>query len=177
MGLNNTEKEKEFVRQIASCERRIGAYILTLVPSFNDAEEIFQETCVRLWEERERFVAGTNFHAWAMRVAYFEVLTWRKRAHRRPLIFDDQLVERLSESMLHAVSTADDRQAALNECLHELSGRSREILRRVYAEGERIKDIAADLGNTADSVYKCVQRLRTALRECIEQRLAEERIR
>lgn len=154
-------------------QHRIGAYIFTLVPNRSDADELLQETHVRLWEERDRFEPGTDFRAWALRVAYFEVLTWRKRSQRRPLIFDDQLVMRLSEAMIQEPSHIDGREAALHGCLEELSGRSRELLRRIYTEGEKIRDIASDLGTTADSMYKTVQRLRGALRRCIEQRVTE----
>ena len=167
------ENDREFVRLLAANQHRIGGYIFTLVPNQSDADELLQETHVRLWEERDRFEPGTNFRAWALRVAYFEVLTWRKRSQRRSLVFDDELVKRLSDSMIQDSTPACEQQAALNVCLEELSGRSREILRRVYAEGEKIKDIANDLGNTADSTYKTVQRLRAVLRQCIEQRITE----
>ena len=167
------ENDREFVRLMAANQHRIGAFIFTLVPNQSDADELLQETHVRLWEERDRFEPGTDFRAWALRVAHFEVLTWRKRSQRRPLIFDDELVMRLSESMIQEAIPANEQEAALHECLKELSGRSRELLRRVYAKGEMIKDIATDLGNTAESMYKTVQRLRHALRRCIEQRLTE----
>jgi len=48
-------------------------------------------------------------------------------------------------------------------------------LARVYANGERVKDIASGMGRTTESLYKVVQRLRVTLRNCIEQRLAEAR--
>ncbi|MEQ8849188.1 sigma-70 family RNA polymerase sigma factor [Botrimarina sp.] len=170
---NLEESDREFVRLMAANQHRIGAYIFTLVPNRSDADELLQETHVRLWEERDRFEPGTDFRAWALRVAYFEVLTWRKRSQRRPLIFNDELVMRLSESMIQQETHADEQETALRDCLDELSGRSRELLRRVYAKGEKIKDIATDLGTSADSMYKTVQRLRHGLRQCIEQRLTE----
>src|SRR5690606_9661712 len=91
----NTENE-QFVRLLASHERRIYAYILSLVPNWADADEIFQETNVRLWRDFAEFEPGTNFAAWAIRVAYYQVLTWRKRAARDQLIFDDDMVQSIA---------------------------------------------------------------------------------
>lgn len=169
--------QEAFVRQLARSERRLNAYILTLVPNYADADEIFQETHVRLWQERERYEPGTNFAAWAMKVAYFEVLSWRTRTKRRPMAFDDRLVAQLSDEMQSNDHVAEARRRALSECLGELSDRSRGLLRRIYANGERIKDIAGSLERSSDSLYKTIQRLRHSLRVCIDQRLAEEELR
>lgn len=166
--------QREFVKLISSTERRIAGYILTLVPNLSDADEILQETHVKLWEEQERFELGTDFAAWAIRVAHFEVLTWRKRRSRRPMIFDDALLNDLTKSIETVGELAEKRQNALVACLSELSDNSRNILLQIYGEGEKIKDIAVKLGKSAESTYKAVQRLRMALRDCIEQRLVEE---
>jgi RNA polymerase sigma-70 factor (ECF subfamily) len=164
---------RDFVRRIASTERRLFAYVLTLVPNFSDADEILQETHVRLWEERDRYQHGTDFAAWAMRIAYFEVLTYRKKRSRQRLIFDDELIGELSERAGMANQQVSERHEALLMCLSELSDRSRMLLAKIYADGERVKDIAANMGRTAESLYKVVQRLRVTLRKCIEDRLAE----
>lgn len=175
MGLD--QEQEEFVRLLAKTERRLNTYILTLVANYADADEIVQETHVRLWQEREKYQPGTNFAAWASKVAYYEVLSWRNRTKRRPLVFDDRLVEQLSDELQPFNNAAEARQRALGECLGELSERSRALLQRVYANGEKTKDVAASLQRTADSVYKTIQRLRHSLRVCIEQRLAEEEVR
>lgn len=168
------EDQETFVRLLARNERRLSSYILTLVPNYADADEILQETHVRLWQERGRYEPGTNFAAWALRVAYFEVLSWRTRTKRRPMAFDDRLVAQLSDDLQDDDAVAEARRRALADCLGELSERSRGLLRRVYANGEKVKDIAASLERSAESLYKTVQRLRHSLRVCIDQRLAEE---
>ncbi|MEN1680372.1 MAG: sigma-70 family RNA polymerase sigma factor [Planctomycetota bacterium] len=165
--------QREFVKLLAASERRLSAYILTLVPNLNDADEILQETHVRLWESRNRYEPGTDFVAWATRVAYYQVLTWRKRRGRQRLVFSDELVSELSSRSEAAAEQSGDRHEALLLCLSELSDGSRAVLAKVYADGQHIKDVAVAMGRTAESLYKVVQRLRTTLRNCIEQRLAE----
>lgn len=166
-------REREFARLLAANERRLSAYILTLVPNLSDAEEISQETHVRLWEERYKYDKVENFTAWAIRVAYFEVLTWRKRQQRQRLVFDDRLLDELSKGFSGHAEEFDARHDALLRCLSELSEKSRSLLSRVYSNGEKIADIAAADSRSAAAIYKVVQRLRLMLRNCIEQRITE----
>lgn len=168
------DKQLEFVRLLAATERRLAGYVLSLVPNLADADEIIQETHVRLWQEQDKYEPGTDFAAWALRVGYYQVLTWRKRRQRDRLIFGDELLGELNERLVCQGDAADIRHGALVSCLSELSDRSLLLLRRVYRDGEKVKDIAQRTGKTAESLYKAVQRLRSALRVCIEQRLADE---
>ena len=78
------ESRRQFIRLMTRHERLVYGYILSLVPNWADADEILQETNIRLWEEFEKFETGTNFAAWAVRVAHFQVLTWRGQATSCP---------------------------------------------------------------------------------------------
>ena len=165
---------REFVRLMTRDERKLYSYILTLVPNWNDADDVLQETNVRLWEDFDKFESGTNFLAWARRVAYYEVLTRRKRSKRSKLIFSEQLLEKLSSEAEELGSVADIRQRLLMKCVDELSDRSRELLASCYCDGARIKEVASNMGRTATAVYQSLHRIRLALRNCIEERLIEE---
>ena len=85
------------------------------------------------------------------------------------------MVSELSSRAEAASDQLSERHEALLICLSELSDRSRLVLAKVYADGQRVKDIAASMGRTAESLYKVVQRLRVTIKNCIEQRLAEAR--
>lgn len=169
----NTENE-QFVRLLASHERRIYAYILSLVPNWADADEIFQETNVRLWRDFAEFEPGTNFAAWAIRVAYYQVLTWRKRAARDQLIFDDDMVQSIACRHEALIPFAESRHRALGDCIKELTTQSRELLVLCYAPGARVKAVAENLGRTGPAVYKALQRIRASLKTCIERRMNME---
>jgi RNA polymerase sigma-70 factor, ECF subfamily len=169
----DSEKE-QFVRLLASHQRRIYAYILSLVPNWADADEIFQETNVRLWRDFAQFNLDTDFAAWAIRVAYYQVLTWRKRAARSQLVFDDDIVKSIAQRHDELMPQAEARHRALGECIKELSTQSRELLAQCYAPGARVKEVAQSLGRTGPAVYKALQRIRAALRVCVERRLNVE---
>src|SRR5436190_18410489 len=73
---------EEFARLFARNARRIYGFIMTLVFNHHDAEEVFQNTNVILWNKFGEFQPGSNFFAWASRIAYYEVLTLMKQKRR-----------------------------------------------------------------------------------------------
>ena len=169
------DRREMFVRLLTQHERRVYAYILSLVPRWHDADEIAQETNVRLWKEFDRFEPGTNFAAWAIRVAHFQVLTWRKKVSRSKLVFGQDFIELVTAEHLRLDSKSDERHQALGLCIEELNSRNRDLLAQCYAEGAKIKEVAKKVNRTTESVYKSLQRIRLALHKCISKRLAMER--
>src|SRR5258705_766934 len=85
---------EEFARLFSRNARRIYGFIMTLVFNHHDAEEVFQNTNVILWNKFADFQPGTNFFAWASRIAYYEVLSLMKQ-QRRSRTFSDEALQLL----------------------------------------------------------------------------------
>ena len=73
--------------------RWIFSYIRMLMPNKADAEEVFQETSLTLWQKFGEFVAGSNFRAWAIQVAHYKVLHYRAKRKSNPVLMDDAVLE------------------------------------------------------------------------------------
>lgn len=170
--MDRGDSKREFVVLITKHERMIYGYVLSLVPNLADADEIVQETCLRLWDEFDKYVPGSSFAAWSLTVAHYEVLTWRKRASRSKLVFDDSLVELIGQDRQTAEEAMGPRQEALADCLQELTENSRRLVAECYGAGRKIKEVAAHLQKTEASVYKALERVRSALHQCIERKVA-----
>ena len=165
------ESRRQFIRLMTKYERMVYGYILSLVPNWADADEILQETNIRLWEEFEKFQAGTNFAAWAIRVAHFQILTWRKKVSRSRLVFDQRVVDALAAEPCWTDDEFEARQQALADCVSELPVKSRELLRHCYVNGAKAKDVAVVMKRTPASVYKALERIRIVLHACIQRKL------
>ena len=172
--MNIDESRRQFVRLLTQHQRRVYGYILKMVVNWNDADEILQETNLRLWEEFDRFEPGTDFAAWAIRVAYYQVLTWRKKRDRSRLVFDEIAIEAISDEGRVSAVVQDVREGALSACLEQLTARNRDLIQRCYAGKHTIRRVAEELNRSAESIYKSVQRIRLTLHRCVEQRLSLE---
>ncbi len=165
--------QRRFLPLLTQNQRRIFAYIYTLVPHRADAEDLLQETCITLWEKFEEFEPGTDFAAWACRVAYWKVLNARRKYARSPIIHDDSLLAEISDLALSAQGRLDRRHEALTECLGKLSERDRRLVLSRYQPDIRIHQIAEQLGRSVQATYKAISRIRLLLLNCVSSRLKE----
>ena len=136
-----------------------------------DADDVLQETNVVLWQKREDFTEGTNFWAWACRIAQFQVLSLRKQQQRDRLRFDDDLIEQLATE---SVEMPSDRQEALEKCLDGLSDRKRELISLRYGTDLPAAKVAEKLGLTRGAVYDSLYNIRLSLAHCIDHFLIDE---
>lgn len=171
------EDRSEFVRLLTRHERQVYAYILSLVPNWADADEILQETNMRLWDQFERFKSGTDFGAWARTVAHYQVLTFRKRVGRERVHFSQEFVDAVqAEYDAPSKEPPDERRDALANCIEKLSPGQQEMLRRAYNSEHSIKDVAGQLKRPVGAVYKALSRIRRALYDCVSNSLRNEEL-
>lgn len=164
----------DFVQLFTRSQRRIYLFILAQVQSPTQAEEILQDTNVIVLAKHYQFQPGTNFLAWACQIANYEILKFRAKRRREKLVFNDDILELVAAEALARADELEARRAALMECLGRLRPRDRELIQSRYAPGHSGKDLAADLGRPANSVYQSLGRIRRTLWECIQRRLAAE---
>jgi RNA polymerase sigma-70 factor, ECF subfamily len=170
-------RNREFVRLLAAHERQLTGYVHALIPFWQDAEDVLQNTKLRLWEQFDSFDREGDFAAWAIAVASYMVRAYRTRCQRQRVCFSDDLLEKISRSIPANSPKQDERVLALVECVKALGNASRKLL-SLSCEGQRkLKDIARELGKTPSATYVALFRIRRSLSECVEQRLREEKSR
>ena len=170
----SAERDDAFVRLLGQNQRRIFLYVMSLVPNWNDAEEIIQETNLVLWREFGQFQLGTNFAAWACKVAFHQVLNWRKRKQRDRLEFSATFLEAVAEEASNAGDVLEERSRLLGGCLEKLPAAHRTMLQLRYSEGLSIEAIAKQLDRTIEAVYRGLSRIRHTVHECVTRKLAQE---
>ena len=165
----------EFVAQFARVQRPLYSYILTIVWDAAEADDVLQETNLALWQKAAEFDPGRDFLPWALQFAKYTSLAWLKRRRRDPLPFDDAVLEKLVAAAIASAPGADERLAALGDCLRKLPEPQRMLIAKRYeAGGPSVNDLAASRGTTPKAVSQLLYRIRMALLDCVEKRLAEE---
>ncbi|HVJ67882.1 MAG TPA: sigma-70 family RNA polymerase sigma factor [Caulifigura sp.] len=159
----------DFVRLLTASQPGLYACILSLVPDRTAAQDILQETNVTLWHKADDFEPGTNFMAWAARIARYHVLNFRRKAKRERLVFDDQLIAELCSRQEDRAEDAGHYSARLQHCLEKLSDEHRELLAMRYAPGGSVQELAASRGQTVGAVSQLLYRIRESLLNCLSQ--------
>lgn len=161
----------DFAKLYAGEQSRLFAFIYSLVGSQDLAKDVLQETNVVLWEKREEFELGTNFTAWAFRIARYQVMAMREKQSRDRLVFSDAFLDLIADEAERFDEQFEQRQAALERCLEAMPENSAELLRQRYMRGETVTSIASQLNRRANSISVQLHRLRLALSRCVEGRL------
>ena len=164
-------RDERFMRLFVQHEPKILRAIMVLVPQVADARDVLQETSVALWKHFDAYDPQRPFVNWALGYARNYI-----RRHFRAV----ERGRRLTDGALEALATAaEPRQAfvdlradALATCLRTISEEGRQILEGYYFQGLSVQEIALRQAKSAPAIYKIIQRLRVALLDCINRRLA-----
>jgi len=168
------DRNPRFVELLGKYERQLNSYVLALVPNWADADDIVQQTRIRLWEQFDSYDATKDFGAWARVIAHFQVMTHRKQVSRAANRLTDGVLEKLADTALSITESTNSRQVFLAECIEEMSEESRRLLARCYSGTETIKSVASDLDRSSNSVRQTLFRMRTRLFGCVESKMEEE---
>ena len=169
-----SDRTKELVLLMTQNQRRIFAYIYTLVPNRHAAEDILQETSLVICEKFDQFQSGTDFVAWANQIAWWQVRAARTKFARSKVVFDDDVLESVAHTAAEMVPELDERHMALRTCLNKLAPRDRELIMTRYEPGNGVPEAARRSGRSVVAAYKALTRLRKLLHDCVSNQLAQQ---
>ena len=167
-------KQNEFLRLLAEHEAAIRAFLRAILSLKSDADEAFQLTTITLWEKFEEYDRSRDFKPWAFGIAKYKALGLMRDRKRERLVFGDELVARLADEAVASEDRFLTQQEALDGCLRKLPEPLRDLVLTAYTNGNRIDELAKDLGQTPLALYKKLHRIRRTLLECVNQTLDQE---
>ncbi len=169
------ESTAEFIQLLTTHQSRLYAYAFSLLGNREQAQEVMQETNIILWRKADQFQLGTNFGAWMLKIAYYQVLEHRRKLNRQALfVVDDEFLAKLAEEASCSTEHIEQQQMALHACLEKLPERQRDLVRRRYSEGASIKSVAEQIGSAVSAVKQTLFRARCNLIDCVRYRIKEQ---
>lgn len=162
------DRQAEFVRLLTQNSSRIFGFVLALCVNRADAEDVFQNTSVVLWEKFDTYKPGSNFLAWACRIAYFEALYDRRKTSRVRTL-SDEAWQALASDALAISEDKQDTQEALAECLEKLSASDRDLLHQKYFLQRSVAEMAESCSKSIHSIYRALSRIHDNLMECVRR--------
>ncbi len=162
------------VQQLILCQDRLYAFILALVGDPVEADDVLQETNLAATERLTEAAKIADFTAWLFGVARHQVQDFRRRQARERLRFNDELLNLLADELPAVTTDLSTRQLALRGCLADLPSEQRELILRRYGPDASVGQLAAEMKRTVGVVSQTLYRIRTALWQCIQGKLAAE---
>ena len=159
--------EAAFAQLAARHSSRIWQLVVLNSRQIRDAEEIFQDIWVAVWENIRGLREVSNFGAWLRKIAYTACRRYyTTNLHTRGEILQsaEQLAETIDQDVLARFRETELR-AAVTEAVHDLPEKVRAVAVLYYLEMWTMKEIATELGLAVGTVKTRLRQIRTLLRK------------
>jgi RNA polymerase sigma-70 factor, ECF subfamily len=168
------QHDERFAQLLTQYRRQIFRVIFCMVRNMSDAEDIFQQTAITMWDKYREFKPGSDFLAWGCSIARFKVRDFFKaRTHQR-LYFSEDVIDILMEQERLQSEFDQERLQALAACRQKLSLADQQLLAAYYGGENTVLEVASSIGRPVRAVYDSLWRIRRALHGCIQRTLASE---
>jgi RNA polymerase sigma-70 factor (ECF subfamily) len=168
-----------FIEQVRQHHASLRGFVRALGVDPLWVDDVAQEAFIVAYQRLDEFDQGRDFGAWLRGIARNLVINERRKDARRKRILSDNLTDVLLATS--SVSDQDDEEMgdsalaklqALKGCLEDLPPKSRSLLKARYEDEIPAQDMADQFAMNPPALRKALERLRTALRKCMEERLA-----
>ncbi len=153
---------------------------LRMVKNREEAEEVSQDTFIKVFKNLSKFKGKSKFSTWIYKVAYNTCLDRLKRIKREyNVVAIDEFTEHQVKTMDNALKQMEDYEykQEIQKCLHLLPSEDSFLLTLFYFEEQSLEEISKVIGITANNVkvklYRSRKKLGTILKEQLEPELIE----
>ncbi len=171
-----SDRKRPFTQRFVRNQHRVFAFIVTLLPDRDEAEDAFQETSLLLWERWDEFDPDREFVPWACGFAFNVVRNRRKKKRRSATALSEEALVAVAQTRHRTEGLLQLRRQALSTCVADLPPEQRDLIKRCYWGGDTFNTVAEALKMAPQTLYKRLQRIRRTLFECINRKMAGEAV-
>ncbi|MCH1510433.1 MAG: sigma-70 family RNA polymerase sigma factor [Akkermansiaceae bacterium] len=171
-----------FSKKLVQLRPALRGYLRTMLKSHEGVEDCIQEASITIWNRYEASWDNLDFRRYAFTCARFKALSWLKKHNSQSVVFADEevaenIASRVLNNALNKVNESEDRLEALDECVKSLPDKQQKVLNARYHKNhrEKLSYLAAESSRSMDSVYKQLERLRTTLKRCVEDKMENKK--
>ncbi len=149
-------------------------YLKSSLGNRSDVDDVFQETMIVAWRRLDDFDPTRPFGPWLRGIARKLVLAHSRRQVRNlcnPAVLD-QLEARLDQLASQHGDTWEEKLEVLRACVKSLPEHYRTVVTHRYFQQQAIRQVSESLELSTAAVKKRLQRARSLVLECIQDKLA-----
>lgn len=145
--LNNKEKDKAFKKLLDLYQERLYWHIRKLVITHENADDVLQNTFLRIYKSLPDFQQKSTLHTWMYRIAYNESLRFlEENKKKNHLSLDDVGHKYLNNLEEDTFFEGDEIQLKLQRILSELPEKERIIFQMKYYDDLKFREMEDVLG-------------------------------
>ena len=175
--------ENTYLDYVREHHAGLRAFVRSLGVAPMWVDDIAQEAFIVAYDRLDDFDESRDFGAWIRGIARNLVINERRKDARRKRILSDNLTDILVMSSSVPENEEEEKGdralakvKALRECLEELPEKSSQLIRAKYQQDASAPDMAEQFDMKPPAIRKALERIRTALRKCMEQKMHPARV-
>ena len=172
------DRRELFIEQVREHHATLRGFVRSLGVDPIWVDDVAQEAFIVAYNRLDEFDMERDFGPWLRGIARNLVINERRKDARRKRILSDNL----TDVLVSTTSVPDEekeelgdrgaaRIQALRECVADLPEKSLKLLRSRYENDLSAGEIAEKFQMKSPAVRKALERVRTALRKCMEEKL------
>jgi RNA polymerase sigma-70 factor (ECF subfamily) len=157
--LNPDKRRNAFELLIKKYQQKIYWHIRKMVIDHDDADDVVQETFIKVWQGLQNFRGDAQLYTWVYRIATNESLNFLQKKRRRnhvPIEADAEdsmdLLNTLESSISQDYISGDEIQLKLQKALLQLPDKQRLVFNMKYYEDMKYEDIAEITGTSVGAL-------------------------
>lgn len=161
--------EDGLVEIIRDYKDELILYLNSFVSNIHLAEELAEDTFVKLGIKRPRDTEKASFKTWLYTIGRHTAIDYLRRKSRTDLSLDDYKETASEEKTLEEICLQNEQKILIHQNMRRLKPAYRQILWLTYFAGFSNKETAKVMKKSVHSVETLVYRARQALRSELEK--------
>ena len=170
-GIQNPDQaEKAFARLLEKYQERLYWHIRKIVIGHDDADDVLQNTMIKVWRSIADFRSDSGLYTWIYRIATNEALTYLKQKKKRAFAPWVDVEDKLSESLESDVwFNGDEIQLKLQQAILKLPEKQRLVFNMKYFDEMKYEEMSeileTSVGALKASYHHAVKKIEAMMRE------------
>ncbi|WP_372746635.1 RNA polymerase sigma factor [Lutibacter sp.] len=146
---NPKVKDKAFKTLLDNYQERLYWHIRKLVLIHEDANDVLQNTFLKIYKSIHTFHQDSSLHTWMYRIAYNESMNLLAEKNKKSFISSEEVTTKILNNLQEDVYfDGDEIKLKLHKALLELPEKQRQVFNMKYFDELKFREISEILGTT-----------------------------
>jgi RNA polymerase sigma-70 factor (ECF subfamily) len=151
---SNQHKETAFKELITLYKERLYWHIRHIVKSHDDADDVLQNTFIKIYKNIQKFKGDSKLYSWMFRIATNESLTFIKKRANQMQISNEEMQQFAIDNLKSDVYfEGDEIQLKLQKAIARLPEKQQLVFNMKYFQDIKYKDMSVIL-DTSEGALK-----------------------
>lgn len=150
---NERSRNEAFSLLVQKYQQKVYWHIRRMVIDHDDADDLVQDTFVKVWKYLGNFRNDSQLYTWIYRIASNECITFLNKKKQKNNISIDEMPYDLSDTLAESSQISGDKvQMKLQQALLTLPEKQRLVFNMKYYEDMKYEEISEVLGTSVGAL-------------------------